>query len=67
MFAADGALTAAMLQKALGREVVFKLICLGGWVRLGGKNWRCTHALAAFSWHPFGNVCACKFCSDGAN
>lgn len=38
MFAADGALTAAMLQKALGKEVVFKLICLGGWVRLGGKE-----------------------------
>lgn len=67
MFAADGDLTAAMLQKALGKEVVFKRICLGGWVRLGGENWRCTNALTAFSWHPFGNVCACKFCSDDAN
>lgn len=53
MFAADGSLSVAMLQKALVKEVVFKLICLGGWIRVGRKNWRFTNVLTAFSWHPF--------------
>lgn len=38
MFAADGYLTTTMLQKALVKEVVFKLICLGGWIRVVREN-----------------------------